>query len=61
MSIQISNTQAIKKGTRTEVERVSYVANRVEDCRDSIDAIAFELAIEHGDTITIGQVIASPA
>lgn len=61
MTIRISNIETVKQGTRTEIARVEYIANSLDDCKDSIDAMAYELACEHMDTITIGQVIATPA
>lgn len=37
-----------------------YMAYSVEGCRDRIDALAYKLALEHGTTITIGKVVATP-
>ena len=61
MAIRISNLETVKQGTRTELVRVEYIANSIDDCRDGIDSMAYELAAEHMNTITIGQVIATPA
>ena len=61
MTIRISNLKTVKQGTRTEMSRVEYIANSLADCKDSLDAMAYELACEHMDTITIGQVLATPA
>ena len=56
--IRITNTSTRRNGTRTEIHHDSYIAQRPEDCRDSIDQTAFELATEHGQTIRIGCVTA---
>lgn len=61
MTVRISNLETVKQGTRTELVRVEYIANSIDDCKDGIDAMAYELAAEHMNTITIGQVIATPA
>jgi len=61
MTIRISNFETVKQGTRTEFVRVEYIAHSIDDCKDGIDAMAYELAVEHRNTISIGQVIATPA
>ena len=61
MTVRISNLETVKQGTRTELVRVEYIAHSIDDCKDGIDAMAYELAAEHMNTITIGQVIATPA
>ena len=38
-----------------------YTANSPDDCKDSTDRSAFELARDLGQTITMGKVIAKPA
>jgi len=38
----------------------SYVARRIQDCRDKDDAIAASLAIELGDVVQMGKVCAEP-
>ena len=40
--------------------RHTYTAHTLSDCIDSTDRLAMELCLEHGDTITIGCVIAEP-
>ena len=37
-----------------------YVASSPAECRDRIDAMAYELACEHGTVITLGKIIAQP-
>ena len=58
--IRIYTTYKSRNGTRTEIEHDSYLATKPEECRDSIDRMAFELALEMGQTVTIGCVIAEP-
>lgn len=61
MTIKITNTVARRIGTRTELVYSSYIASAAADCRDGVDAMAYELACEHGQTVRIGQVTAQPA
>lgn len=35
----------------------SYAATSRENCRDEIDRMVFDLVIEHGSEIRIGQVL----
>lgn len=56
--IRIHTTSKSRNGTQTEIDRDSYVATKPEDCRDSVDRMAFELALEMGQTVTLGCVIA---
>jgi len=61
MTIKITNETARRTGTRTEFVRSSYIARSIGECRDGVDAMAFELACEHGQIIRLGQVTAEPA
>lgn len=56
--IRIHTTSKSRNGTRTVIDHDSYVATKPEDCRDSVDRMAFELALEMGQTVTLGCVIA---
>ena len=60
MTIRISNLETVNQGTRTELVRVEYIAHSIDDCKDGVDAMAYELASEHMNTVTLGQVIATP-
>lgn len=35
----------------------SYAVTSRENCKDEIDRMVFDLVIEHGDEIKIGQVV----
>lgn len=35
----------------------SYAVTNRENCRDEIDKMVFDLVIEHGDEIKMGQVL----
>lgn len=35
----------------------SYAVTSRENCKDEIDKMVFDLVIEHGDEIKIGQVV----
>lgn len=37
-----------------------YYVTSVEDCRDGIDAMVYELVAELGEVITMGKVIGEP-
>jgi hypothetical protein len=37
-----------------------YIAESPDDCRDEVDRMAYELALEHNDAVRIGSVLAEP-
>ena len=38
-------------------ETNSYAVTSRENCKDEVDKMVFDLVIEHGDEIKIGQVV----
>jgi hypothetical protein len=58
--IRIYTTFKKHNGTQTVIDHDSYVATKPEDCRDSVDRMAFDLALEMGQTVTLGCVTAEP-
>jgi len=57
MTAVITNLTATTTGNRTEMDRSSYTVTCREECRDSTDRSAYDMAVMLGQTITMGQVV----
>jgi hypothetical protein len=57
MTAVISNTSARTDNHRTEIERSEYTVTCREECRDSTDRGAYDMAVMIGQTVTMGSVV----
>jgi hypothetical protein len=58
--IRISRSVQYKNGTKAEVESYTYIANKPENCKCTLDRAAYDLATQSGQTVSIGCVTARP-
>tara|TARA_R110002012_G_scaffold228109_1_gene400312 strand:- start:64 stop:258 length:195 start_codon:yes stop_codon:yes gene_type:complete len=56
MEVRITNLPQVN----SDDELVEYTVTKASECRDSLDRMAYELAVEHMNIVTIGCVIAEP-
>ncbi len=58
MRVRIYTTTKTRNGTQTVLDHHTYIASNPDECADEVDKFAYETAVEMGQTVTVGCVIA---